>query len=235
MKKKMILVIFIFLILVIISVMIYKASIPKTENVTSLVNESNQENIEMIENSENEDNIESNLITENLEENEVIKSEIPVSNTKTEAQNSEVSSQIKEITEIALPETKQTTSNQTQTKAETKQEIPKNNSSKATKQAETKQTEEQVETKTETQSKPQPVIETPKCSNGSHLISVGNTGKWFSTNQEAINYYNSTYSSWAKKWENFEIDDETFYKNAPTRYEVYQCSCGQWTIDFFYE
>ena len=33
----------------------------------------------------------------------------------------------------------------------------------------------------------------------------------------------------------FEIDDDTFHKNCPNRYEIYQCVCGKWTIDFFYE
>ena len=81
-----------------------------------------------------------------------------------------------------------------------------------------------------------PKQEEPKqiqCSGNNHLIGTGNTGRWFNTRQEAINYYNSTYANWSKKWENFEIDDDTFNKNCPNRYEIYQCICGKWTIDFF--
>lgn len=73
------------------------------------------------------------------------------------------------------------------------------------------------------------------CSDGHHIIPIGNTNKWFNSKQEAINYFNSTYSYWAKKWENFEIDDDVFKKNCPNRYELYGCTCGLWTMEFYYE
>ena len=75
----------------------------------------------------------------------------------------------------------------------------------------------------------------PECSGTKHFLEVGNTGKWFNSKAEAVNYFDTTYSYWAKKWENLEIDDATFYKNCPTRYEVFQCICGKWTMNFFYD
>ena len=35
-----------------------------------------------------------------------------------------------------------------------------------------------------------------------------------------------------KKWEKDEIDDDTYDKNCPYRYELYQCSCDKWTINY---
>ena len=94
---------------------------------------------------------------------------------------------------------------------------------------------QETTTKTETSTTPKEDTKKIQCTASQHLLETGNTGKWFNTKQEAINYYNQTYSKWGTKWENFEIDDNTFHKNCPNRYEIFQCICGKWTIDFFYE
>ena len=75
-----------------------------------------------------------------------------------------------------------------------------------------------------------------KCTtNDNHGIGVGNSGKWFATKADAIKEYNSKTSYWGEKWENFEIDDNTYYANCPSGYEVYSCPyCGKWTINYDY-
>lgn len=78
-------------------------------------------------------------------------------------------------------------------------------------------------------------VETPKCSGNSHGVETGNSGKWFNSESEAINYYKSIIKKWGDKWENFEIDDETYNKNCPYGYEDWSCPyCGKWTINFYY-
>lgn len=90
-----------------------------------------------------------------------------------------------------------------------------------------------IETKPEPIKEPEPV--TPKCDESNHGIGVGNSNKWFNTQQEAINYFDGLQKTWGDKWERFEIDSETYDKNCPYRYEVWTCPfCGKWTINFYY-
>ena len=90
-----------------------------------------------------------------------------------------------------------------------------------------------VEQKPEPIKEPEPV--TPKCSGSNHGVGVGNSNKWFNTQQEAINYFDGIQKTWGDKWERFEIDSETYDKNCPYGYEVWSCPfCGKWTINFYY-
>lgn len=84
----------------------------------------------------------------------------------------------------------------------------------ATQKQETQIQEQQQIPKSETNIQ-QP--ETPKCTDTKHAVGVGNSNKWFSTKSEAISYYNSQISYWGNLWENFEVDDDVYYKNCPTR------------------
>lgn len=78
-------------------------------------------------------------------------------------------------------------------------------------------------------------IETYKCSGSNHGVGVGNSQKWFNSESEAISYYKSIIKNWGDKWENFEIDDETYNKNCPYGYEDWSCPyCSKWTINFYY-
>ena len=37
------------------------------------------------------------------------------------------------------------------------------------------------------------------------------------------------------KWTNYEIDNETYYKNCPSGYEVFSCPyCNKWTINLYH-
>ena len=90
-----------------------------------------------------------------------------------------------------------------------------------------------IETKPEPIKEPEPV--TPKCDGSNHGIGVGNSNKWFNTQQEAINYFDGIQKTWGDKWEKFEIDSATYDKNCPYGYEVWTCPfCGKWTINFYY-
>lgn len=120
------------------------------------------------------------------------------------------------------------------TKDNAKQSISNNNTTNDTNKNNTTQQQENNKTdkKQEMQKQPEPV----RCTNNSnHGMDVGNSNKWFSTKDEAIAYYNNQISYWGKKWENFEIDDNIYYKNCPYGYEIWSCMyCSKWSINFYY-
>lgn len=131
--------------------------------------------------------------------------------------------------------------NQTKTSTQSKNKPSNNNSQKteSVKQTTTQPNTQTTKPSNNENSKPEekktePVIE--RCTNNSnHGMGVGNSGKWFNSKNEAIAYYDSQTKLWGDKWENFEIDDNTYYKNCPSGYEVWDCMyCGKWTINFYY-
>lgn len=174
---------------------------------------------------------------ENQQENNSNQNSQPEADT-TAQQNAQSMTQTKE-TKAVNQNTKAVETKTTTKSTKAQEETPKTTQSNSQTQTQTTPvTQETKQTETPVTQQTTPKQEEPKqiqCSGNSHLIGTGNTGRWFNTRQEAINYYNSTYANWSKKWENFEIDDDTFQKNCPNRYEIYQCICGKWTIDFFYE
>lgn len=58
---------------------------------------------------------------------------------------------------------------------------------------------------------------------------------WYASKAEAEAIYNAKIKEWGDKWTNYEIDNETYYKNCPSGYEVFSCPyCNKWTINLFY-
>lgn len=117
---------------------------------------------------------------------------------------------------------------------EEKLNINNNNTPQITKeeniQEKSEITKQEDENKQENQ-----VTEKKQCNGNYHGVSVGNSGKWFDTEKEAIDYYYSIIKTYGDQWENFEIDDETYKKKCPYGYQDWSCPyCGKWTIDFYY-
>lgn len=105
--------------------------------------------------------------------------------------------------------------------------------------------QEQIKTNLviETQPKEETKIEEPeivRCTtNNNHSMGVGNSGKWFSTKDEAISYYKNQIKYWDEWWQNADPNDTeadaTYYKSCPTGYEIWSCMyCSKWTINFYY-
>ena len=97
-----------------------------------------------------------------------------------------------------------------------------------TSQSSSSQNNKQEETKTEQK--------VERCTNNkNHGMNIGNSGKWFNSKNYAIAYYNQQIKYWGDQWENNKIDNDTYYKNCPSGYEVWDCMyCGKWTINFYY-
>lgn len=196
-----------------------------------------------------------NIYTNNkeLKQNEYIANDVEIEN-KAEDKTSENILIIPEENEVIMKdnEIQETTDNEVieeyisveksvaTPKEEKKNEQPKTQKVQEVQKEETKveniqQKEETkvVETKTEPIKEPEPV--TPKCDGSNHGVGVGNSNKWFNTQQEAINYFDGIQKTWGDKWEKFEIDSATYDKNCPYGYEVWTCPfCGKWTINFYY-
>lgn len=67
----------------------------------------------------------------------------------------------------------------------------------------------------------------PKCSHSN--------SNWYNSKAEAVAVYNAEIKKWDDKWTNYEIDNDTYYKNCPSGYEVFSCPyCNKWTINLYY-
>ncbi len=115
-------------------------------------------------------------------------------------------------------------------KEETTVEVPKKET--ITETPKTNETTTNNETQNNQTQETKPIT----CTNANnHYTSAGNSGEWFTTQQDAISFYETKIAYWGKKWENNEIDDQTYYKNCPYGYETWSCGlCGKWTINFYY-
>lgn len=256
-NKKLIIILTAFIVILVIGAIFIYIAITKDlfNNTKTSISQSEVSQVENIKEADKENEIIDNNteeVSNNIQE-QIENQQENTENNKSQNSQPEAETTAQEIKQDnqSMTQTKETKAvNQNTKVVETKtttkstkaqEETPKTTQSNSQTQTQTQTTPVTQETKqTETQvTQPTtPKQEEPKqiqCSGNNHLIGTGNTGRWFNTRQEAINYYNSTYANWSKKWENFEIDDDTFNKNCPNRYEIYQCICGKWTIDFFYE
>lgn len=138
--------------------------------------------------------------------------------------------------------TKEANNKNVKTTNETKQE--KTNTKENTQKTSSTQVEQPAskETSTTQNKKLEEIKEKLSCKDGKHYMDVGNSGKWFDTESEAIAYYKSIIKEWGDKLESFDDYkseeykkfNEEYNKKCPCRYETSSCFCGKWTIDFEY-
>lgn len=226
MKKKMFIFSGIVLIIISIIFIVLALNINKSEKI---INETQPISENQIENKVVEDSKIENIVE--FTDNEDIQEK--TTETIEESPKTETTKEEKVISQQTQKEEKQKTSEPVTTTQvaekpqEVVQEVPK-----AQKETEPKAT---AKPKKEEPKQEPAKQETPKCSGNSHGVATGNSGRWFNSETEAINYYNSIINDLGKKWENFEIDDETYNKKCPYGYEDWSCPyCGKWTINFYY-
>ena len=152
--------------------------------------------------------------------------------------------------ETLTKQTTQTTTQTTQASTQTTSSPSNNNSSSQKKETVTQSTTTQkntTQTSTPSTSQSSSIKSSPqeetktestveRCTNNNnHSMSTGNSGKWFNSKSDAIAYYNEQIKYWGEQWENNKIDNDTYYKNCPFGYEIWDCMyCGKWTINFYY-
>ena len=211
----------IILIIITLSLTITMKSLNKNNESSEILSKDNQTNL---------DNVQENVIEfSEIDENNNVQDNEFREETKSQIVNNYEEIKIKEV--------------QQEEKQEEKIVSPTPEIKKATPTTKSKESKEElslihiceipkiVEPKQEENKK----IETYKCSGSNHGVGVGNSQKWFNSESEAISYYKSIIKNWGDKWENFEIDDETYNKNCPYGYEDWSCPyCSKWTINFYY-
>lgn len=88
-------------------------------------------------------------------------------------------------------------------------------------------TEKKEETNTNTNKNTNNTNNAPKCTHSN--------SNWYNSKAEAEAIYNAEVKKWGDKWTNYEIDNDTYYKNCPSGYEVFSCPyCNKWTINLFH-
>lgn len=123
-------------------------------------------------------------------------------------------------------------SNNTQSTNNTTTKSTNSSSNVQNTQSTEESTSEVVEKTTE---KPSTIQPTRCTNNNNHSMDVGNCGEWFNTKSEAIAYYNEKITYWGGLWESYKIEDDEYYKNCPTGYEIWNCIyCSKWTINLYY-
>lgn len=226
MKKKIVIISIISVLLVVIGVTSYCVNRNKISNIKVSEDSILVNDLSSVETDNDEENTE-NIIAEEEQS-------IDESDKELEEQIVEEETAIQPQTTQQVKSSSKTTNKVETKKAETKSEVVK----------ETSTTKEETPTKVDIPStttvepkQETKVVETPtRCTNNNnHGMNIGNSGKWFNSKQEAVNYYDSLIKTWGDKWENFEIESDTYDKNCPYGYEVWTCPfCGKWTINFYY-
>ena len=199
----------------------YKSTNPKNEIIDNYNPQNIVQNVDYTSQNEDFEEQEISLTDESDIDNNV--SEEIIESYQVEEITIESNSIVKPIQEQPISEVK-----------EEKININNNNTPQITKEENIQETLEIPKQENENKQESQ-VIEKKQCNGNNHGVSVGNSGKWFATEKEAIDYYYSIIKSYGDKWENFEIDDETYEKKCPYGYQDWSCPyCGKWTIDFYY-
>lgn len=176
-----------------------------------------------------EENIITNQTIEEIQENIISQVENTIAQAEvTEQEETKIQDTVVESPIVPVVENKVTNNDKdktTQIKQNTqvkKQETTKVNNSNNTaeKKEETNTNKNQNENTNTTNN-------APKCSHSSN--------GWYNTKAEAEAIYNAEIKKWGDKWTNYEIDNDTYYKNCPSGYEVFSCPyCNKWTINLFY-
>lgn len=101
----------------------------------------------------------------------------------------------------------------TQTNTKTNTQMNEQTNTKANTETNTQVNTKKEETKQEVQQ-----VTPVRCTNNNnHALEVGNSEKWFNSKDEAIAVYKEKRSYWGDLWTKYQIDDDTYYKNCPSR------------------
>lgn len=216
--KKIILIIFMAMIS---SFSYYGAVNEKGEKVVDFTNSSQQENIvtnQTIEETQENvvEQVENTIAqAETIKDEETKIQEIPKDQTTPVVEKSNKSNNTNKN-----KETKQTQVTQTKQDSQVKEQ-------KETKVNKSNTTEKKEETKTNTNQNTNNTNNAPKCTHSN--------SNWYNSKAEAEAIYNAEIKKWSDKWTNYEIDNETYYKNCPSGYEVFSCPyCNKWTINLYH-
>lgn len=179
-------------------------------------------------------------IQEVLEQQNLVTNDIIEEQEKTELSEVENTMEIPKITEVEKIEEQKEVTEITQ------DNVKKNNIQNNVKEqekkptvVETKPTPTQIKQETKENNTTEKIkvnINTNKSESTNNTIKCTHPKEnWYDSEAEAIAVYNKEIKKWGKKWTNYEIDSETYYKNCPTGYETFDCAyCKKWTITLYH-
>ena len=218
--KKIILIIFMAMIS---SFSYYGAVNEKGEKVVDFTNSSQQENIVTNQTIEETQEKIVEQVENTIAQAEIIKDEEnKIQETPKEPTTPVVEKSNKSNNTNKNKETKQTQVTQQKQDSQVKEQ-------KDTKVNKSNTIEKKEETKTNTNQNKNTnnTNNAPKCTHSN--------SNWYNSKTEAEAIYNAEIKKWGDKWTNYEIDNETYYKNCPSGYEVFSCPyCNKWTINLYH-
>lgn len=144
--------------------------------------------------------------------------------------------EITELTTTEIAESETTTAKSTTKHTTTKK--PTTTKASTTKRVTTTQkhttTKKPTTTKKKTTTK-KPTTTKVTTTKHKHGAPCGNMGKWYSSRSELKDDYMRVSNYWLTKYDNGEIDWDTYVKNCPCGYECWSCGeCGMWTGNYKY-
>ena len=79
------------------------------------------------------------------------------------------------------------------------------------------------------------IVEKSECIDNNHKVGIGNSNKWFNSQDEAIAEYNAELEKWSQKAKSDAISYEELYQKCPYGYETWNCyNCKKWTLNYYY-
>lgn len=234
MKKRILLIITILIIVILVSIGVIYFISHKNSNFSKVEHKSSISSIpeNILDNTETINN-ETNNIVSNEAENNIVADNTVVEENSSTPEEKKVEQATTEVTQTT---TSTKSSNPSNNNTKTKETVKESKSTSTTTQTQkqTQSTPSQNSQQIKEEAKTEPKVE--RCTNNNnHSMNIGNSGKWFTSKNEAIAFYNEKISYWGEQWENNKIDNDTYYKNCPSGYEVWDCAyCGKWTINFYY-
>lgn len=79
------------------------------------------------------------------------------------------------------------------------------------------------------------IVEKSECIDNNHKVGIGNSNKWFNSQDEAIAEYNAELEKWSQKAKSGAISYEELYQKCPYGYETWNCyNCKKWTLNYYY-
>lgn len=158
-----------------------------------------------------------------IENSKNITNESVVTNQKTNEKQTQQENKQQTTVTTSKPSTSKTNNNNKTTQTQ-------NNKNTTTQNNENKVTQNN----TEPTPTPKPTAQA-KCEGNQHGIETGNSNRWFSTEKEAINFFDKEQEKWSNMLINKEIDIDTYNKKCPYGYEDWSCPlCHKWTINLYY-
>jgi len=158
---------------------------------------------------------------------------------KEEVKPIKIEQKVKADTQQKKVETKKVSTTKVEEKTEEKEVVIKQPEEKEEKEVVIKQPEEKQvkdEIKQEQYSEIEvKIVEKSECIDNNHKVKIGNSNKWFNSQDEAIAEYNAELEKWSQKAKSGAISYEELYQKCPYGYETWNCfNCKKWTLNYYY-